>query len=95
MSPAAAMFVGPMIVGALCALGVFICREILIEELSARLPQEEQVNLPRLNLQFFRLMQLHQQHFPRSQVRPIIKGLLFVMIACWITSVLVMFVSGK
>jgi TRAP-type C4-dicarboxylate transport system permease small subunit len=58
-----------IVVFAGCALGVALCREIMIDEVERRMPADERLGHPRLSFNYSRIVRLHAEFYPESRVR--------------------------
>ena len=53
------------------------CFEIILSDLRHRLPQGLGVKYPRLSWNYWKLIELHRQHYPGSRVPVVLKFLAF------------------
>ena len=76
----------------LCGTGVYLCREIMLEEVEHRLPEGQQIKFPRLSYQYSQIVKLHAQFYPESRVRAVSRFLFRIAVVTIGSVMLISFV---
>lgn len=67
-----------------CCIGAVYYREVVIDELQQRVPDDARLRFPRSAGSFFELMRQHQQYYPESRIRAVIRTLIGVSVCSMI-----------
>lgn len=65
---------------AACALGASLCREIMLEEVQRRLPEQQKIRHPYLSWKIFEIIRLHEQYYPESRIRAVNRFLIYLFV---------------
>ena len=76
------LFLTLFIPAVVCGTGAQLCYEIIISDLRHRLPQGLGVKYPRMSWNYYKLIELHRQHFPGSRVPVVLRFLTFLGMGC-------------
>ena len=71
-----------------CCIGVVYYREVVIDELQQRVPDNARLRFPRSSWSFFDLIRQHQQYYPESRIRAAIRTLIGIALFSMIPIVL-------
>jgi hypothetical protein len=69
-----------VVISALCGTGVALCREIMLEELQRRLPDEQKIKYPRLSYKYPLIARMHAEFYPESRIRALSRFLFGIAI---------------
>ena len=67
-----------------CCIGAFYYRKVVIDELQQRVPDHTRFRFPRSSRSFFDLIRQHQQYYPESRIRAVIRTLIGVSVCSMI-----------
>lgn len=77
-----------------CGIGAVYCREVIIDDLKQRLPDDALARFPRSSWSLFKLMRQHQQYCTESRIRAVIRILIGVGLCSMIAIALLGLVSA-
>jgi hypothetical protein len=76
-------------ISALCATGVALCRELMLDQLQRHLPEGQKIKHPHLSYKYSEIVRLHAQFYPESQIR-VVSRFLFGTAALTMDSLIIL-----